>query len=161
MHKTIRTLATIAALTLTTSAFAAGSANLLLRGTVGVINDISITTVGSNNITLDIENGEINKHVADATEISNSSSGYKIMVSSINGGLLQNTSVPTQSTSYSLSYDGGVPTAVTTVPSQIKNVGSLSGLSIDNSSIRVNVDALPTALAGTYEDTVTFSIVAN
>ncbi|HPI40518.1 MAG TPA: hypothetical protein PLJ21_06915 [Pseudobdellovibrionaceae bacterium] len=161
MNKTFRAIATIAALTLSASAFAGTSANLLLRGTVGVINDISIATIGSNNLNLDIVNGETSKHVADAQEISNSASGYKIMMSSVNGGLLINTTNASQFTGYTISYDGAAAAAVTTVPTQVKNVASLASLSIVQSEVRVNVDALPTALAGNYEDTVTFSIVAN
>jgi hypothetical protein len=140
---------------------AATTANLLLRGTVGTINEISIAPNGANNTTLDIVNGEVGKNVATATEISNNAAGYKIMMSSTNGGSLINTSASLQSTTYTVAYDGGASTAPTTTPAMIKNVSSLSSTSVHVSSILVDVDAYPTALAGNYEDTLTLSIVAN
>jgi hypothetical protein len=143
------------------SAFAATSANLLLRGTVGAANAISIASNGTNNTTLDVLNGEINKNVASATEVSNNAAGYKIMLSSTNGGLLVNTTAPSQFTAYTVGYDGLTAVAPTTTPTQIKNVSSLSSTTTHNSSIVVNVTAFPVALAGIYEDTVTLSIVAN
>lgn len=143
------------------SAHAASTGSLVLSGTVALINSIVITLNGSNNTTLDIVNGESAKNIASVAETSNNPIGYKIMISSANASELRLSSDGTKKTTYQISYDGGSYTTLTTTPTQIKNVSSLTGLTTYNSAVLINVSAYANAPAGTYSDTVTLSIVAN
>lgn len=146
---------------LPTLAIAADTGTLILRGTVAVVNNIAVVPNGNANTTLDIAAGETSKLVASVQETSNNVTGYKINVKSANGSELRNTDDATKKTTYTLSYDAGSAVTLTTSYQQVKNVTSLSGLTVDNSDVNVTVAAYASAPAGTYEDTVTFQIVAN
>jgi hypothetical protein len=149
-------------LTLATSgaAQAASSGNLLLQGTVALVNDIVVNPVVGVNNTLDIVAGETSI-VANVDETSNNLTGYKIFISSPTAGELQNTSDITKKTTYTIGYDGAGHVTPTVAPLQVKNVASLSALTTDTSAVQITVTAYPTAPAGTYQDTLTFTIVAN
>lgn len=152
----------LALVTITTShAQAASTGTLLLQGVVAVVNNITVTPNGANNTSLDIVNGETNKLVASVQEVSNNLAGYKINAKSNNGSELRNLSDATKKTTYTMSYDGNTAVTLTTTYQEVKNVSSLTGLTTDNSDVNVNVAAFASAPAGTYEDTVTFQIVAN
>lgn len=140
---------------------AADTATLLLRGEVAVVNNIVVKPNGSSNLTLNITGGESNKLVAAVEETSNNVTGYKINVKSQNQGELRNTSDATRKTTYRLGYNGQTPVSLTQNYQQVKSVSILNGLTTASSNVVVDVQALPNAVAGTYEDTVTFQIVAN
>lgn len=153
---------TLMLMTLTTSpVWAASSDTLLLQGSVTAVNDISVAAVSGANNSLNITGGVSNLTVANVSETSNSLLGYKINMSSANGGELRNTSDATKKTTYTISYDGGSAVTPSTSAAQVKNVTSLGALTTNSSAVKVNVTAYPTAPAGTYNDTLTFSIVAN
>lgn len=149
------------ALALTTQAQAADTGTLLLQGTVEVINNIVVTPNGSDNTSLNIVAGESSKLVASVQEESNNIAGYKINVKSLNGSELRNLSDATKKTTYTLAYGGASAVTLTTDYQEVKNVTSLTGLTTADSDVNVTVAAYATAPAGTYEDTVTFQIVAN
>jgi len=136
--------------------YAATSGTLILQGTVASVNSISI--VPSNNLTLNILNGESAKNVAAVTEVSNNPLGYTISLSSANAGALKNGSIV--GTAYTLSYDGGAYLGPLVTPVTVKTVGPLSALVNNISNILINVVANPTTLSGTYSDTVTLAITA-
>lgn len=150
----------IVALFASVSAQAASTGTLLLQGTVALVNDIVINAQ-SGATTLDIVGGETGKLVAVVDETSNNLNGYTIEMSSANSGLLVHTTDSSQSTSYTVSYDGGSSVTLSSTPQTVKNVSSLSGLTTVSSDVNVDVAANATAIAGTYQDTVTISIVAN
>lgn len=143
------------------SAQAVTTGTLVISGTVASINDIVINPNTTNKDSLDIINGESNINVADVDEMSNNLNGYKIMMSSDNASKLVHGINPAYSTTYTVSYDGGPFISLTTTPTEVKNSGSLTGLTSDNSSVDVAVAAFATAPAGTYSDTITISIQAN
>lgn len=143
------------------SAQAADTGTLLLQGTVAVVNNIVVTPNGSNNTSLDIVGGASGVLVASVAETSNNLTGYKINVKSLNGSELRNSADATKKTTYTLSYDGGSAITLTSSYQQVKNVSSLSGLTTNNSNVNATVAAYAAAPAGTYNDTVTFQIVAN
>ena len=150
------------ALALTTSpAQAASTGALLLQGVVAVVNNIIVTPNGTANTTLNIAGGENAKLVASVKEESNNAAGYKINVKSLNSSELRNLSDPTKKTTYQLSYDGANAISLSSNYQQVKTVTRLAGLTTDNSDVKVSVTAYAAAPAGTYEDTVTFQIVAN
>lgn len=161
MKKSNLVLAALTTALFAQATLAASSGTLLLRGTVGVVNDIVVTPEGTDNVNLNILAGETNKLVGSATEKSNNLLGYKIMISSPTAGQLRHTVDATKQTAYTISYNGAAAVAPTVAGVQVKNVASLSGLTTATSTIRANVTAYATAPAGTYEDTLTVSIVAN
>jgi hypothetical protein len=146
-----------------TSTYAASTGTLTLSGNVAAVNDITVTPNGTNNTSLNIMGGESGKNVASVTEVSNDINGYKIQIHSANGGQLQLAGQPSKYTTYQISYAGGSYTTppLSASPVTIKNVSSLSALTSSTSAVAVNVAAYPTALAGTYSDTVTFTIIGN
>jgi hypothetical protein len=139
---------------------AASSGTLLIQGVVNAVNDIVITP-NANATTLNITGGETNKLVATVSETSNNLAGYKIQMSSANASKLVHTVDNTKQTGYTVSYNGGAAVTLTTTPQMVKNVASLTGLTTVSSNVNVNVTAYPTAVAGTYQDTITIAIVAN
>ncbi len=109
---------------------------------------------------LNIVAGQANTLVATVTESTNHLPGYRITMSSINGGNLVHASLASQKVPYKLSYDGGAYLSPTTTPQQVKITGALPGPVTDNSDVKINFAGKPAALAGVYSDTVTFEIAA-
>jgi hypothetical protein len=144
----------------TTTAFAASTGTIFLSGTIAPINDLQITPLAAAT-NLNVISGENNRLVATVTETSNSLNGYKILMRSLNASKLVNTVNSAYKAAYTVSYDGGSPMSLSTSDQEVKNSGSLNGLTTDNSDVKVNVTAYPTGPAGTYSDTITVSIVAN
>lgn len=153
-------LAILGLMTTASLAQAASSGTLLIQGVVNVVNDIVITPTASAT-TLSITGGETNKLVASVAETSNNLAGYKIQMSSANASKLVHTVDNTKQTGYTVSYNGAAAVTLTTTPQTVKNVASLAGLTTASSNVNVNVTALSTAVAGTYQDTITIAIVAN
>lgn len=151
----------IAALVLSSiSAFAGTSVNLSLKGTVAPVNELSIVADTTVSEALNITGGTTGAKVATLTEKSNDKNGYDIMMSSTNGGVLKHSVDSTKTTSYQLSIGSGSMVTPTTTLTPVKFSGLLSGLTTSTSDIKINVRALPNAVAGEYNDTVTFSLVA-
>ncbi len=142
---------------------AASTSALVLSGKVAAVNDITVTPNGSNNTSLNILAGESDKKVASVSEVSNNVNGYKVQMYSANGGQLRLSGQPSKYTTYQISYSGGtyVTPPLAASPSVVKTVSTLSALTTATSAVLVNVSARPTALAGTYSDTLTFSVIAN
>lgn len=139
----------------------AHAAPLNLQGTVNPQNDITINAVDGAYNALNIVSGQSNLTIANVTESSNNLSGYKINMSSSNGGELRNTSDVTKKTNYTISYGGGTAVQPTTNAAQVKSVSSLNGLTTASSAVKINVTAFANAPAGTYTDQLTLAIVAN
>lgn len=147
-------------LVLSVKAFSAtDSDDLLLSGTVQEVTSITVTGNASAT-SLDIVNGENGTQVASAAEQSNSANGYKIKMHSVNGGFLTNNTNSNVKTSYQINYgSSGYKTPPATGNTVDMITVSGTGQKITNSrNIQVNVSALPNAIAGTYSDTVTFTI---
>ncbi len=150
----------ITALTLTTlslSAFSATQADLILKGVVAPILDISIVheTVAGN---LDLSQAASNVKVATLTEKSNYAQGYKIKAKSINGGKLVNTVDANSFVNYSLTYNGsGI--SLNTSPTQIYSTSNLKGTF--TKELKISYSAPVNLSAGSHEDTVQFTIEAN
>ncbi len=141
-------------MTMTTLSFAATTATLQLKGTIAQALDISIvpeTLATSLNLT---QNASSLK-VATINEKSNSNTGYKVTVSSLNSGKLKN---GTFLFSYTLGYN-----------SQQLNLASPQTQTYAVAAHNVTKDvtisftgiAQDALVAGDYTDTVTFTIAAN
>ena len=143
--------------TMSLSSFAATQADLVLKGTVAPILSISVSAAAAAS-SLDLSQAATDVAVGSVTEKSNSRLGYKVTAKSTNGGKLVNVDDSTSYVPYSLSYDGSAITLATT-DSQIYSTSSVRGTKIKDLLISFNK---PSDLAaGSHEDTVTFTIVAN
>lgn len=143
--------------TLSLSSFAATQADLILRGTVAPILEISINheTVASN---LDLSQQANNIKVATLTEKSNYATGYKIKAKSANSGKLVNTGDTNSFVNYSLTYAGNnVP--LSSSPSQVYQTANLRGTF--TKELKISYNQPSNLSAGSYEDTVQFTIEAN
>ncbi len=147
------------ALCLTSSAYAATTATLLLKGSVPTITEILVTPDAAAQ-TLSVTAGTSALKVASVTETCNSRNGYDIFLSSLNGGKLVHTIDATKSTTYQLSYATASLITPSTTATKVKSVTSLSALTTQISDVKVSVVAAPGLIAGDYVDTVTLSIVA-
>ncbi len=153
----MKKLITLSLITLSFSSMAATSADLILKGVVAPILEISIAheTVASN---LDLSQSASNVKVATLTEKSNYATGYKISARSANGGKLVNVSDANSFVNYSLTYQGSnVP--LSTSATQVYTTSNLKGTFTKDLKISFNQ---PSNLsAGSHEDTVQFTISQN
>jgi hypothetical protein len=156
----MKTLLLTALLTLGLTAKAGSTGTIIISGTVLPVNDIVITTLADAS-NLNITAGEVGKLVATVSETSNNLTGYRIKMKSLNGGKLNHTVDSSKNTTYTVSYNGGSYMALSTSDQDVKNVGSLNGLTTQVSQVKVDVTAYPIAPAGTYTDTITVTIQAN
>lgn len=151
-----KTLA-LALATLSFSAFSATSADLLLKGLVAPILEISIAheTVASS---LNLSAPASALKVATLTEKSNYAAGYKIKAKSTNAGKLVNVSDQNSFVNYSLTYDGSnVP--LSSSASQFYSTSNLKGTF--TKELKISYNQPSNLSAGSYEDTVQFTIEAN
>ncbi len=150
-------LTTLMALTVT-SAFAATSGTLLLKGTVPRLLDITVTpeSVAS---TLPLDTTQSNTLVAVINEKSNSNTGYKLSISSANQGKLIHQSVSSSVVNYTLRY------AAQSVNLATGQTFTYSGAAANNNNRNVDMSYTGVAsdllIEGDYTDTVTFTIAAN
>lgn len=151
----MKLFATVLALT-TLSAFGATSGSLNLKGKVNSILSISVApeTIAT---TLPLDITQTNTKVATVNERSNSGTGYKVTISSANAGVLKRNGGPEVFT-YSLKYDGNSLNLASPVI-ESHNAAAVNILK----DVSITYTGVPAAemIAGTYLDTVTFSIAVN
>jgi hypothetical protein len=149
----------IMSLLISSSVFAASSGTLLLKGTVLVSSDVVVVPLAKAT-TLNVTTGEVSTSVANVNETSNNRLGYKINLTSANGGKLKLTTDVTKTISYTMDYAGKVLTLSTTAQTA-KTVSSLSAKTTSTSLVKITTTGNINALGGDYTDTVTISIVSN
>lgn len=148
---------TLASLTIS-SAFAATSGTLLLRGTVPRLLEITVTpeSIAS---TLPLDTTQANVLVAVVNEKANSKTGYQVSISSANQGKLVHESVNSSSVNYALRYNGSA------VDLSTGQTFTYSGAGANNNNRNVDISytgvAYDLLIEGDYSDTVTFTIAAN
>lgn len=145
---------TLATLT-STAAFSATTATLLLKGTIAPLLNISVTPESVSSA-LDLTATQTNTKVATVQEKSNSSTGYKVTISSQNLGVLKNN---TSTFVYSLAYDG----IALNLASPVTKTYSASAAVTSNKNVNISYTGVPAdqLVAGDYTDTITFTIAAN
>lgn len=144
-------------LSVTPLSFGATSADLILKGTVAPILDISIAHEAAAS-TLNLAAPASNVKVATLTEKSNHAAGYKVKAKSQNGGKLVNTADQNSFVTYSLTYDGSnVPLG--TSPAQVFSTANQKGTFAKD--LRISYGQPSGLSAGSHEDTVQFTIEAN
>ena len=141
-----------------TSAFAATTGTLLLKGSVPRLFDITVTPAPIAS-TLPLNTTQANTAVAVINEKSNSNTGYNVSISSANLGQLVHDTVGTSVINYSLRYNGGSVNLAT------GQTFTYSGAGANNNNRNVDISYTGIAhdllIEGDYSDTVTFTIAAN
>jgi hypothetical protein len=155
----MKKLITLTALTLiTSSALAATTGSLLIRGSVPALLSIDVTPTALAT-TLPLDTTQTGAKVATVNEKSNSNSGYQVSISSANLGKLVHESVASSFINYSLSYDGS---SIDLANGQTYTFASASSVDT-NKDIEISYTGVPheSLIQGDYSDTVTFTIAAN
>lgn len=148
-------LTALITLTLSFSTLAATQGTLFLRGVVPQLLSVEVTPESTAQ-NLDLSTSQINLKVAEVREKSNSATGYKVLISSMNGGKLLN---GTDEFPYSIRY-AGVSQVLTNSDYEIRNVSSRG---VTDSDVEISYTGVAPELltAGDYTDTITFTIQAN
>ena len=147
-------------LTLTTTSFAATSGTLLLQGIVAKKVNIVVTPTAVASA-LVLETSQTDLKVATANEQSNTSTGYKVTVSSANLGKLKRTD-GSEVFAYTLKYGGAAVGLSTAAGSVVTNSSSASVVNANKDmSISYTGVAAETMVEGTYADTLTVNIASN
>lgn len=138
---------------------AATQGTLLLQGSIGQVLSLDVSPEVGVHDSLDLTTTTSALKVASVNEVSNSNTGYKILIKTTNGGSLKNGSL--DQVGYSLSYDG-TPVTLSTTDQTAKNVAS-GGVYNHDSDVEISYTGTAAAslVEGTYSDTVTFTIQAN
>lgn len=158
----MKKIITLSLLTLSFSAFSQSqSGQLLLQGTVADLLSISVTPRAGVNDNLDLDsvlgaNKEV--EVADVREISNHPVGYKVTISSAEGGKLKG-NVGSESVPYLLDYGSSTNLDLATSKDVTNSAGGFQ--QVDRIvKVKYQIPTVPLT-AGTYSDTVTFTISTN
>lgn len=128
-------------------------ASLLIKGTVPVLLEISITPelIATN---LPLDQSQSSLKIATVSERSNSHSGYKVNIVSSNNGNLKRTT-GTEILPYTLHYNGN------SVNYGEDFTYSFTNASVSSREVRISYTANPNLSAGDYTDNITFTIVVN
>jgi len=157
-----RILLLTAALFFSYNLFSATIGTLTLEGIVAEVLSIEVIpsdgTPGDNTYSgLDLHNSVNLLPVAEVREISNTQNGYKVLIT--HDGLLENAMSGTTPFAYGLFYNN--VQVQTGSNKEVTNVGSGGYNSIKSIKISYTGIAQELLVAGTYTDTVTFTIEAN
>lgn len=147
-------------LTLTaTSAFAATTGTLLLKGQVGRVLDISVTPVGVASA-LNLAQSQSELKVATVNEQSNVATGYRVTITSLKLGKLERVG-GTEVFPYSMKYDGAAVNLSTSAGQTFTRTSTATGTNV-NKDVHISYTgvAAVSMLEGEYSDTVTFTIAA-
>lgn len=140
------------------SAFAAKSDKLILKGKVPELMSIEVTEEATaRTLALDVD--QTNLLVAKVREISNSASGYNVMIDSLNNGTLVREG-GTEAFTYTMKYDGTLVDLTSSTPL----VRSSTATAVNSSNpVKISYRGIPNEemVAGVYTDTITFTIAAN
>lgn len=142
-----------------TMAFASNSGTLFLKGTVTARVSLAVTPTNEAT-TLDLLTSKTDLKVASVRERSNSGNGYKVSVSSVNGGKLRR-GTTNDIVQYQMKYGGSqVPLNTNASTAFSTNTGAMVDASKDV-TITYQAANPDNILSGEYSDTVTFVISAN
>lgn len=158
MSKLKTTLAVLATIAVSTSAMAATTGTLILKGTVPQELSIEVEAEAVA-AALPLDTTQTDTLVAVVTEKSNSNTGYNVSISSDNSGELVHETVSSSSIAYTLKYDG----SAIDLSSGDNFVHSFPTGASNDRDIEISYTGVPHAdlVEGDYTDTVTFTIAAN
>jgi hypothetical protein len=142
------------------AATAATSDTLTLSGTIGATVSVSVAA-DPNASSLDLETTQSDLLVGVVTENSNAANGYKIRARSANASQIKH-STASDNVPYTMKYAGGGAITLTVSDQDVKTQstgGSYSGVT-SNVTVSYTGASAGTLTAGTYSDTITFTIEA-
>lgn len=147
------------------AAMAATEGNVTVSGTVDPINEITVTSQTGFNA-LSLTAGETDKLVAIVNEKNNNTAGYTVTLSSANAVVsadgiarLKDTVNTANTIAYTIKYGGSAVTLAVDGTSVV----TANGTNTDSTGVNKNVNISTTAgwhNAGTYSDTLTFTIAS-
>lgn len=140
------------------SALAASSGQITLQGNVAQATNIVVTGQGNYNA-LDLTTSASDLLVAKVREINNTSAGYTVKLTSTNAGKFKNGVLG--QVAYTAKYNGSNVTLSAT-PQIITTQGTQSGVInvLKEFKISYTGQAAENLMAGTYSDTLTFTIAS-
>ncbi len=150
----------IASLLFTGTLHAATSGNMLLQGTIAQVLSIVITPVSGVNTKLDLSTNQTNLVVGSIQEVSNASSGYKILLTSANAGTLKHATTKT-ALNYTARYNGSNVTLSTTAKTIFTQTTGGAFNTTKKFDVSFNGQGATNLTEGTYSDTLTFTIQVN
>ena len=164
-------LAALASLGLFLNAAPIFAADVILSGDVAAITTVTVGTITGLGSTLGTA-GLSDLIVATATEKNNVTAGYKVTVSSANAAAATSGSMdvsklictahPATPIAYTMKYGGtSVALGATTGSFTIDRTTSVNTPDGVDKDLTVSTSAATSALAGTYTDTITLSVVAD
>jgi hypothetical protein len=141
-----------------TTVFAATTGTLNLQGVVQQALSLAVSAeAGASNLDLSVNASSLK--VAAVNETSNSNTGYKIKIRSLNNATLANGNV--DNLAYTLTYDGSAVSLSTN--DVVAKTQATGGVYDANSDVEISYTgkAPATMVEGTYTDTLTFTIESN
>lgn len=140
-------------------AMAALVGNITLQGTVAASTSITVDAEPGYN-SLNLHSDQSNLLVATVIESNNTAAGYTVTLSSANAGKLKNGSL--DEISYTARYDG-VAVTLSAAPVTITNQGAQTDVVNVAKEFDISYTGAPAdeLMAGTYSDTLVFTIASN
>lgn len=152
-------IAKLLSLGIASAAHAGDIGTITISGTVPTSTSIEVSAVAGSN-SLNLTERVVDLLVANVTEQSNSTAGYRVTLASANGGALKNGAQGTFA--YSAKYDDN-NVNLRTEGQQVSNTGHTTSVVNVTKALTISYTGQPSAslMAGTYSDTLTFTIAAN
>ncbi len=157
--KTTIMIFAISLLTCTSALAATASGNLNLSGTIAEATSITVTP-HANASALTLTSSAADLQIATVDETSNATNGYLIKAKSTNGSKLVHSSDSSQLVNYTIKYAGGSAVTLTTSDQTVKTQSTGGTYNAVSSNVTISYSAVSAAtrIAGTYTDTITFTI---
>jgi hypothetical protein len=155
----LSTVAVLIAALFTNQAFAALTGSITLQGSVAATTSITVTAQAGYN-SLNLHATQSNLLVATVNEQNNTAAGYTVTLASNNSGKLKNGALG--EVTYTARYNGS-SVSLSSSPVTITTQGAQSAVVDLNKNLDVSYTGIPAAqlMAGTYSDTLTFTIASN
>lgn len=149
----------IISLVLTPAAYGGTTGTVTISGLIPINTSIAVTAASGSN-TLNLSSTAINQIVATVAEASNSTTGYKVTLASANAGILKNGTVG--SITYTAKYDG-LDVTLLANGTEVTNTGTTNSVVSVTKDLSISYTGVvaTSLMAGTYSDTLTFTIAAN
>lgn len=138
---------------------AATTGSLSLSGAVTEGISIVVDSSNGNAAALDLSTSQSTLNIATITENSNSSTGYTISAKSTNAGKLKHSSL-SDNVPYTIKYAGGAAVTLTTSDQVVKTQSTGGVYTGVSSPVTIQYTGSSGISAGTYSDTITFTIAA-
>jgi len=135
------------------------SANLNLSGSIGDNVAIAVTPNASAS-SLVLTTTAVDTVVAAVSETSNAANGYSILAKSSNAGKLVHSSDATQFVAYTIKYGAGTAVSLTATDQTVKTQATGGNYNAVSSNVSISYTGVSASSkkAGTYTDTITFTI---